>query len=189
MALQICHESREEALRCYILSFGTTTYPATVYFNYHIDTLLFGDEVDKFGLLNPRARAREDIGASDYLLNLWHGRTLNPRNPKAIQAKNVRYVTLDADENIYSVVSFCWEEIRCFKGLEELILVTWDPENRADELMAYFRTTLNTVAKANPEWCFQRLKLSLLRVGNGVVLRSIKVCLGFDMQLRYSNDP
>jgi hypothetical protein len=152
VALQICHESRKEALKYYILSFGTAVYPPTVYFNYEIDTLCFGDGIDVLGQFPERTRY--ETGASDYLLNLWHGKTYNlyENGSKAIQAKNIRYITLDVDENIYSRSSFCWEEIRRFEGLEELLVVTWDPEDRADELMAYFRTAMNMVAKANPEW-------------------------------------
>jgi hypothetical protein len=146
VALQVCHESREEAQKYYILSFGTTVYPPTVYFNYEIDTLCFGDGID-----NPN-RFPESIGASDYLLNLWHGKTFTPYDSKAIQAKNIRSITLDVDENIYGRMSFCWEEIRQFDGLEKLLIITWDPEERADELMAYFKTAMTVVAGENPEW-------------------------------------
>lgn len=39
--LQACHESREEALRTYTLSFGTKSNPARIYFSPHRDTLYF----------------------------------------------------------------------------------------------------------------------------------------------------
>lgn len=151
VALHICVESRLEALKRYILSFGTIEHPPTVYFNYQSDTLCFGDGTDTSGLVSRHTR---QTTASDYLLNLWHGKTYNPtyNNSKVIQAKNVRYVTLDVDESIYSRPSFCWEEVRRFEGLEELLIVTWDPEDRAEELMAYFKTALDAVADANPEW-------------------------------------
>lgn len=55
VALQVCHESREEALKCYILSFGTSTHPPTAYYNYKIDTLCFGDGPDIHSLF-PNAR-------------------------------------------------------------------------------------------------------------------------------------
>lgn len=157
MVLQVCHESREDALKYYILSFSTTVYPPTVYFNYQIDTLCFGDEIDNQNRF-PEG-ARYDTGASDYLLNLWHGKTYNPYNSKTIQAENIRYITLDVDENIYSRSSFWWEEIRRFEGLEKLLVVTWDAEERADELMAYFRTAMNAVAEANPEWVVSKTEV------------------------------
>lgn len=146
VALQVCHESREEAQKYYILSFGTTVYLPTVYFNYEIDTLCFGDGID-----NPN-RFPESTGVSDYLLNLWHGKTFTPYDSKAIQAKPIRFITLDVDENIYGRTSFCWEEIRQFDRLEKLLIVTWGPEERAEELMAYFKTAMTAVAGANPEW-------------------------------------
>ena len=144
VALHVCHESREEALKYYILSFGTTVYPPTIYFNYQIDTLCFSDKFSE--------GTRQSTGASDYLLNLWHGTTFTSYDSKAKHAKNIRYITLDVDENIYTRRSFCWEEIRRFEGLEKLLVVTWNPEERADELMAYFRIAMNLVAEANPEW-------------------------------------
>jgi hypothetical protein len=157
VSLQVCHESREEALKYYILSFGTTVYPPTVYFNYQIDTLCFGDGIDNQHRFSEGTRY--GTGASDYLLNLWHGKTYNTYNSKAIQAKNIRYITLDVDDNIYSRPSFCWEEIRRFEGLEKLLVVTWDSEERADELMAYFRTAINAVAEVNPEWLAPRTEV------------------------------
>jgi hypothetical protein len=159
MALQVCHESREEARKYYVLSFGTTLYPPTVYFNYKTDTLCFGDGMDLHGRAS--ARTGSATGASDYLLNLWHGKTYNSfkNDTKAIQARSVRYIALDVDESIYSRPSFCWEEIRRFEGLQELLLITWDPDDRADELMAYFRIAMQAVAAVNPEWVVPRTKV------------------------------
>ena len=146
LALQVCHESRKEALKYYILSFGTADRQARVYFNYHTDTLCFGDGMSSSSMVPASAPA------SDYLLNLWHGKAYIPMNPKVIHARTVRFLSLDVDETIYSRTSFCWEEVRLFDGLEELRIITWDPEQRADELMAYYKTSLTTVAKANPKW-------------------------------------
>jgi hypothetical protein len=43
--------------------------------------------------------------------------------------------------------------------LEKLLVVTWDTEERADELMAYFRTAMNAVAEANPEWVVSKTEV------------------------------
>jgi len=161
VALHVCHESREEALKCYIPSFGTSIHPPTVYYNYKIDTLCFGDGPDTLRLPSEH-EVEHNTSASDYLLNLWHGRNYNPshlNNPKAIQSENVRYVTLDVDDSIYSRPSFCWEEVRRFDGLEELLVVTWDPEDRADDLMSYFKTAMDAVAEAHPDWAVPKTKV------------------------------
>ena len=150
VALQVCHESREEALKYYILSFGTTVYPPTVYFNNQIDTLCFGDGFDQQNRLPDGTR--DGTGASHYLLNLWHGRTHQSYNSTAVHAENIKSITLDVDGSIYIRPSFCWDEVRQFEGLEKLLIVAWDPEERADELMAYFRTAMNVVVEAHPEW-------------------------------------
>jgi hypothetical protein len=154
VALQVCHESREEALKCYILSFGTSLHPPTVYYNYKIDTLCFGDGPDIHSLF-PERKAGYHTSPSNYLLNLWHGTNYNPNrrnDSKAVQAENVRYVSLDVDESIYGRPAFCWEEVRRFDGLEELLVLTWDAEDRADDLMSYFQTAMNVVAEAHPDW-------------------------------------
>lgn len=67
-------------------------------------------------------------------------------------SENVRYVSLDVDECIYGRSAFCWEEVRRFDGLEELLVLTWDAEDRADDLMSYFQTAMNVVAEAHPDW-------------------------------------
>ena len=59
------------------------------------DTLCFGDGID-----NPN-RFPESTSVSDYLLNLWHGKTFTPYDSKAIQAKTIRFIILDVDENIF----------------------------------------------------------------------------------------
>jgi hypothetical protein len=156
-ALQICHESRAEALKTYILSFGTTAYPPTIYFNYEIDTLCFGDGPHALSLGKER---EEGIRASDYLLNLWVGKSNYPgRQSKAILAGTVRFLTLDADESIYGRAYFCWEEIRRFEGLEELLIVTWDEEEKAEHLMAYFKQALDVVRDKNGDWVVPRTEV------------------------------
>ena len=45
VTLQICHESRLEALKYYSLSFRTPVYPPTVYFNFQIDISVLGIEL------------------------------------------------------------------------------------------------------------------------------------------------
>jgi len=160
MALQICRESREEALRHYILSFGTARHPPTIYFNYHIDSLYFGDGIEILGHCSERIVL---VNGGDYLLNLWLGKSFDPRGmkPKAICPKNVRYMTLDVDDYIYSRQTFCWEEIRLFEGLKELLLVAWDADDEAeaDARMAYFRKAMNAVAEQHPEWVLPKTEV------------------------------
>jgi hypothetical protein len=144
--LQVCHESRQEALKHYILSFGTTTHPPTIYFNYQIDTLCFGNGI------NRENQSSGSTGPSNYLLKLWHGKAYTRHVSKAAHTKNIRFVALDVDNELYDRPTFCWEEIRLFDGSEELLLITWDPEERMIELMAYFATTLTAVAEAYPKW-------------------------------------
>lgn len=161
IALQVCHESREEALKCYILSFGTSVHLPRIYFNYQIDILCFGDGPDALRLF-PDRETQYEMGASDYLLNLWHGRSFQSRlqnEAKVIAAEKVKYLTLDVDDSIYDRPCFCWQEIRLFDGLKDLLLVTWDPADRAEELMAYFRATMNAMAKAHPEWVVPKTKV------------------------------
>ncbi|KAG0650894.1 hypothetical protein D0Z07_2800 [Hyphodiscus hymeniophilus] len=155
VALQVCRESREEALKRYVLSFGTTVHPPTVYFNYQIDTLCFGDGVPD--------GTRGDLGrgASDYLLNLWHGRSYMHfvNKSRVVETHTVRRMTLDVDEDIFGRSSFCWEEIRRFRGLETLCLVVWDEEDRRDELVDYFGTAMMQVKGKNPDWVAPRVEV------------------------------
>jgi hypothetical protein len=157
----VCHETREETLKCYVLSFGTLNHPPTVYYNYKIDTICFGDGPDIHSL-SPERNAGYDTSSSNYLLNLWHGTNYNPNrrnDSKAIQTENVRYVSLDVDESIYGRLAFFWEEVRRFDGLEELLVATWDAEDKSDDLMSYFQTAMNAVAEAHPDWVVPKTKV------------------------------
>lgn len=140
VALRVCHESREEARKHYVLSFGTDAFPATVYFNFQTDTLCFSDGINN------------SSGPCDYVLNLWVGKTFRSRRSQAIQAKAIRFLTMDVDESIYSRPSFCWDEIRRFEGLEKLSLIVWCSEVNAESSMAYFRSAMQAVAEAHPQW-------------------------------------
>ena len=65
-------ESREEAQKYYILSFGTTIYLPTVYFNYEIDTLCSGDGIEN------QNRLPKSIGAARLLAQSMAWKTLSP---------------------------------------------------------------------------------------------------------------
>lgn len=152
LVLQITHESREEALKYYRLSFATASEPATIYFNFRTDTLRFGHGLGEAFLNDPRWAAD---GPGDYVLNVFLGTNyhIHPRfQCAASDWDKLRYMIIDVDEGIYGRRTFCWGEIRQFDNLQELTLLPWDRESKAEELMEMFQTTLNTVAHDHPEW-------------------------------------
>lgn len=162
VALQICHESRQEALKYYILSFGTATHPPTIYFNYEIDTLCFGDGI---GGTKP----------SGYWLSIWQGTSCWDMATKAIQENRIKFLTLDVQErDLFYRDDFIWEDICLCDGLEELLLIFWDSDDDMEEHMALLAKTMAEIAKANPQWIIPKVEVvsnsgrawGSLRVGN-----------------------
>lgn len=147
VALQVCHEWRAETLKHYVLSFGTARFPASTYFNHDIDTLCFSDGIDGAHLVNGVV-----FPPMDFLLSLWLGRELVQREPRAIPTGVVRSLAFDADEGVFSRSASSWQAVRGFQGLENVLLIAWDEEHRADELMGRLGQTLRMVADAHPEW-------------------------------------
>lgn len=155
IALRICQESRQEALRHYVLSFGTADSSPTIYFNFDIDTLDFRHP--------PSSSKDEDLqpGPIDYLLNLWVGKTLVADKAKATCPFAIKSMALDVGDDIYGRPNFCWDEVRRFEGLEKLLLVAWDTERHGDSFIPYFRLSLRDTRAMNPEWVMPETQIVL----------------------------
>ena len=78
---------------------------------------------------------------------------------RLISDKNVRRIILDV-EGSFDRRSFCWDDIRRFAGLQELVMIVCDTqetadelmEDRRDELMVYVRRARDVVKQNNPRW-------------------------------------
>ncbi|KAH8602948.1 hypothetical protein B0O99DRAFT_604744 [Bisporella sp. PMI_857] len=148
--LHICHESRVEALKSFQLAFGTYFHKPTIYLNFDMDTVLFGDEDLADNRWSPSSTA------SDYLLDVllgggYHG----PDDTDKIQN-----MVFDIHEDLYARRNFCWDEIRLFAGLKEITLRVWDEDNWRERLMSHYRATLTVVAKAHPEWVIPKIRVA-----------------------------
>jgi hypothetical protein len=168
IVLHACHESREEALKRFHLSFGTELHPARIYFNFWTDTVRFSNGPSDPFLTNP---GWFKASPSDYLLNIFLGThyIFRPENFSlmASDSEKIRYMIIDVDEGIYERPSFCWDDIRLFGGLRELTLLSWDEDERDGELMARFRTTLNTVSVNHLEWVIPKVSVLSAISGKG----------------------
>ena len=152
LALHICHESRAEALRFYSLSFGTSKYPPAAYFSADFDTL------DMSKCYSPERDAVGSLPAG-YLLNLWFGKTFSSFDSTVADSAKVKTLTIDVSSDIYSRPLFCWDEIRLFRNLQDLLLVAWDADDRADELMTFFESSLARVTNEHKDWRVPGIKI------------------------------
>jgi len=107
------------------------------------------------------------LSASEFLLNLWHGKVYSTTGSgdrtKAIQAKKIRYLSLDVDERVCGCKVLCrghkpvcWREIRFFDGLEELVLVVWR-DYMKHYLMTLFRRSMEKEKEREPGWVVPRI--------------------------------
>jgi hypothetical protein len=147
--LHICHESREEALKSYQLSFGSVFSEARVYFNFSIDTLCFGATPESPTIIDTRW---SPPGASGYLLDVILGGSYGTDD-----IEKLRYLSIDIPEDLYARKSFCWDEIRMFPVLEKLTIISWDEKEMSGMLMDQFRRTLTTVSNAHPQWVIPKI--------------------------------
>ncbi|KAF2153133.1 hypothetical protein K461DRAFT_135643 [Myriangium duriaei CBS 260.36] len=133
MALQICHEARQEALRYYVLSFGTRVSPPTVYFDYHIDTLCFKDHATPTGYRSAVA-------------------DLERVYSKVLLAGNVRYLEIHVKRLDISITRFCWAEICRFRGLKEVLVEYEQSHMQKSEIMERIMVTVEVIKAEHPEW-------------------------------------
>ena len=162
IVLRISHESREEALKHYQLSFGTEQEPPCIYFNFEMDTLRFGNGPGPSFLTMPTPSWLES-GPQNYLLNIFLGRHYSIENsnfhPAATHSHMVRHMIVDIENLIYGRRAFCWDEIRNFDSLKELILVAWDEDEKSEKLMGRFQIALNKVSTNHPRWVVPKIKV------------------------------
>lgn len=151
-ALHVCRESRVEALKYYELSFGTSKYPPAAYFSSDYDTL---------DMSNWDSRAHDTVNSlsAAYLLNLWFGKTLRSYDSAVADSAKVKSLIIDVSSDLYSRPLFCWDEIRRFENLQDLVLVAWDMDDQADDLVAFFRSSLARVESEHADWRVPRIKV------------------------------
>lgn len=140
--LQICHESRSEALKSCRPAFGSFFHQPSIYIDFEIDAVHFVNE-----RLDP-PDSWENSEPSDYLLDVFLGGEYHGSD----DGEKIQRMILDINESLYGRRAFCWDEIRLLTGLNELTIVAFDEDDMADELMRHFRETLGAVARAHPEW-------------------------------------
>lgn len=161
--LQICRESRAEALKSYQLSFGTVYNEPRIYFNFAIDSLSFG--------AIPGTQWTDAHEEESYLLDVMLGGSYHG----AIDAEKVRYMSFDVHEDLYARISFCWDEIREMSELEELTLKVDENEDaQIEDLMVVYRNWLTAVSNASPEWAIPRTKVLSVRTGKEWKLEKMK---------------
>jgi hypothetical protein len=155
VSLHICHDSRSVALKNYRLAFGSYFHEPEIYFNFSADTLSFQN-------VNEGNLQGKGEGPSDYLLNVFLGGRYHGAN----DTEKIQYLTIDINETLYGIKSFCWEEIRELTSLKELNLIAWEEEAAADGLMAHYQETLRTVTSTNPEWRIPTINVFFSTTGN-----------------------
>jgi hypothetical protein len=141
VALQICQESREEALKHYQISFRSYFHPSKIYFDFSKDTLRLGDEQSGSNIT--------------YLLDIFLGGGYHGAN----DVEKVQSMIVNIIDDQYARRYFIWNEIRYFTSLRELTIVVWEEDLSTDEIMRVYRSTLRNVKVAHPEWNIPRLSV------------------------------
>jgi len=150
--LHVCHESREEALKIYQPSFGLPPQKGNNYIDFNHGIIYFGgiegkgfSDLDT--MLDSMGDQGDDVGV--YLVDMFLSAEYGPRDAEKIQC-----MIVSIDEDRYGIRSFIWDEIRLFKGLQQLTVLVWEggEEARVLRLMRMYRATLCTVAGKYPEW-------------------------------------
>lgn len=149
--LHVCHESREEALRVYRPSFGIPLEPGQNHVDFTNDTIYFGGLGRGFPDLDLLLQSTFGF-PGNYLLDMFLGADTGVKDAEKIQR-----MILDIDEDRYGRRLLIWDEIRLFKGLQELTVLLWEDDLEADRLMSLYRSTLRQVASIHPEWVVPKI--------------------------------
>ncbi|KAF8854119.1 hypothetical protein BDZ45DRAFT_677200 [Acephala macrosclerotiorum] len=153
--LHVCHDSRTEALKVYQPSFAAFRTPRQEgknYIDFSRDILYFGGSgrafTDMKALINSTSN-----NPSNYLLDMFLGADYGTKD-----AEHIKYMIVDIDEERYGRRSFIWDEIRLFPKLQDLIVVVWEEDSDAEQLMALYRISLREVARKHPEWAIPEIR-------------------------------
>ena len=151
-ALQVCHESRYEALEIYEQAFGTHACSGRkVYFDFEQDTLKFGGEEnysESDGILNGAPGYIYPAGTTDWLGLFLSGDYLGGDHDGE---KKLKRLVIAISWDFLVRRAFIWHDIRNFTNLMEVTILA--DRSEADEIMqAGAARSFHFLAREHKEW-------------------------------------
>lgn len=143
-ALEVCHESREEALAAYKLCFGSIWFPPMTRFNFELDTLHVNEVLYRylplfFSILN--AEEVSQVGSLSVNISAFRTEGTRPSHPESLN-------------DLPGFLEAFRRSVESLKGLEEFLIVqpvdecfvvdgagSWDVEDELTIDLRLLRTT------------------------------------------------
>jgi len=146
IVLHICQESRMEALKRYQLALGT--YENLIYVDFSVDILYFARGVEGNSFINYRMAT---CNISDHVLDIWNLReSLDAGGFDAGYLGNIQYLIIEIKELLAGHREYLrWNELRYFKGLKELTVISRDIDKEVDELITLYNSKMVAVVEKN----------------------------------------
>lgn len=149
--LHVSHESREEALKSYQLSFGSTFHNPKIFFDFSKDTLCFGKGLEDAHLTDRNGVYLGPRTPHNYMLDSFLG--------SANDSEKIQSMIIDIPEDVYARRSFIWDDIRLFTGLRDLTIMPWEEDRFENELSQHYRETLWIVTQDHAEWIVPKINV------------------------------
>ncbi|KAF4627664.1 hypothetical protein G7Y89_g10492 [Cudoniella acicularis] len=93
----------------------------------------------------------------------------------------VERLELGVNEDLYALKNFCWNEVRMFTHLKEIVLMVSEDEDDKDTLMRVYETTAKRTRLGWPNWVVPMIKVK--NTEEGTVWGQIRIQESADKNL------